>query len=98
MLLRRLKAARTGFVEACLIIGLPSLSEQFVSLWSGSKTRSLLSLKLGEQCEPILEGYLVFETPPLLLHSALLSMREAGARTAFSSQIKATDRAVMARV
>ena len=63
-LLWRLQAGRVGqFVEVGRSIGLPCLAEQFVSLRAGLKKQSPLSCKLGERREPILEGWLLFETP-----------------------------------
>jgi hypothetical protein len=45
--------------------------------------------------ESVFEDVGLFETPPL--HGALLSVRGGGALKAFTSQVKATFRAVMSK-
>jgi hypothetical protein len=76
-------------------IGATRSPKEIVSLgpcWQNPSRRASI---LGEARKPILEGFSVFETTPLL-HGAFPHLSRAGAQPAFSSPIDTTSRAVTA--
>jgi hypothetical protein len=98
--LRRLLAGRVcPVLQMHRCLGVSKLLKQLIPVGAWRHCRRLFADADSPLRNPVLKGYWSFETMPLLRNGALLSVRGRRERCrAFSSQIKATDRAVMLRI